>query len=572
MKGIYGIIKKLNKFKKEGFKMQTNEELLVKIEALKAQYEKEISQLKEENQKLQKINNWYKEQLDLGRAKKYGTSSEKSEHQEINMFNEAEAERGIFNVEPTEATITPTPKKKKNKRGASLKNLPVVTIEYKLSDEEIKCKKCNEILRIMKTEERTEIRIIPEKVQVIKHITYYYTCRNCAKTEILSTIVKANSPKALVAKSLVSPSVMAYLMTQKFANSMPLYRLEQSFKRLGVTISRQNLSNWMIMGAKLLQPLLRELKEALLRQEILHADETPLEVLCEPDRPAAMKSYMWLYRTSGNTSQNVVMYDYQGGRSGKFATEYLEGFRGYLHCDGYAGYHALENQGVTLCGCWAHARRKFYDAGGNIKTKVEDKFIDACENKFAVDISIDLSQQLPQVGFDYCNKLFELQRVKKLISAEQPVEMASYLNKIQKQYKDVTEEFYYWVDQNIDRSLPKSLVGGALTYAKNQKKYLTAFLRDDRIELSNNRAERSIKPFVIGRKNWLFCNTPSGAKASATIYSIVQTAIENDLKPIAYLDYVFTHIQKHGDDKIEAILPWSINIPQTCKIKENSNN
>lgn len=506
------------------------------------QLESEITTLKARVQELEALNKWYMEQLKVLRQKQFGASSEKSNRddlEQLNLFNEAEAERQPVTIEPDVETISY--QRKKGKRGENIKNLPVEVIEYTLPDEEKSCPVCSEELHVMSKEVRKELTIIPAKLKVIEHVSYVYSCRNCEKSDIETPIITAIAPKALLPKSMVSAELLAYIMSQKFINAMPLYRQEQEFKRLGVILSRQNLSNWVIKGAALLEPLLRELKNQLLTQAILHADETTLEVLCEPGRPAQTDSYMWLYRTSGSTNHPVVLYDYQEGRSGKFAKAYLEGFSGYLQTDGWHGYHKLEEAGVTLCGCWSHSRRKFNEALVGTVSKHPD-------SKEAI-------------GFTYCNKLFDVEKKAEQLTPEERHELR------QKEARPILEEFYKWIETCWDdNTLPQSLLGKALTYAQNQKKYLTAYLADGRIEISNNRAERSIKPFVIGRKNWLFCNTPGGAKSSAAVYSLLQTAVENELNPQAYMEYIFKQIQLQDELYVEKLLPWSEEIPKSCKM------
>lgn len=488
--------------------------------------------LKNEIEKLKKLNKWYEEQFKLSRKKMFGASSERSDMDQLNMFNEAEAESQAIAVEPTIEEITYKRKKKKGSREKSLENLPVETIEYTIEDNN--CPNCNSQLHIMSKEIRKELKIVPAKVSVIEHISNIYTCRNCEKTDITTPIITAPSPKALIPRSIVSPSVMAFIMNQKFVNSLPLYRQEQEFKRMNVLLSRQNLSNWMIAGAKILKPLVEEMKNNLLSKKVLHADETTLEVLCEPDRPAQTSSYMWIYRTTG-CDKPIVIYDYQQGRAGIYAENFLKGFTGYLHTDGWGGYHRLEPN-ITLCGCWAHTRRKFNEA---LTTKEADS--------------------LASIGLNYCNKLFDIERD---ITDNTPDEIFVLR---QEKSKPVAEEFFAWATDSLQKALPKSLIGTALQYALNQKKYLLSFLKDGRLELSNNRAERSVKPFVIGRKNWLFCNTPNGANSSAIIYSIIETAKENGLKPMEYLTYIFEQYQNNKD--ISKLLPWSDLIPDNCRIK-----
>lgn len=249
---------------------------------------------------------------------------------------------------------------------------------------------------------------------------------------------------------------------------------------------------------------------------------------------------MWVYRTSGCDAP-IIIYDYQEGRSGRFAKEFLNGFKGYLHTDGWGGYHQLEPE-ITLCGCWAHLRRKFDEALTVLREK----------------------KNSPEAkGYDFCNALFEIERRAEKMSPEERHELR------QQESKPLAAQFFEWAVQQSDKTLPKSLLGTALQYALNQKKYLCSFLEDGRIELSNNRAERSIKPFVIGRKNWLFCNTPAGAKSSAVLYGIIVTAKENGLIPYAYLTYVFEQIRLHGTDNIAGLLPWSNQIPEYCRTKNS---
>jgi len=253
--------------------------------------------------------------------------------------------------------VIPEHKRKKAKRGSKFDTLPVETIEYKLSDEEKVCANCGSTLTEMKKEVRKELIIIPAEVKVIKHVTYVYSCRKCDKEGTSSFIKAAEGPKALIPKSVVSPSLMAYIINQKYTNAMPLYRQEQEFKRYDIPLTRQDLSNWTLKGAALLKPLFEELKQELLTNELLHADETTVEILNELGRKATAKSYEWLYRTTKDAERPVIIYDYQIGRSGEYVKSFLKDWKGkYLHCDGYSGYKMLKN--VTLCGCLVHAKRK----------------------------------------------------------------------------------------------------------------------------------------------------------------------------------------------------------------------
>lgn len=513
------------------------------IDALKSQLKKKD----EEIVSLKKLNEWYIEQLKLRQKEKFGVSSEKSDENQItlfDLFNEAEILRQPIATEPDETILVAAHKKNKRKRGSKLDALPVETIYYELPEEERICDVCGSTLTEMKKEVRRELKVVPAKVSIIEHVTYVYSCRNCDKNGTAGFIKKAESPKAMIPKSMVSPSMMAYILNQKYTNAMPLYRQEQEFQRYGIEISRQNLSNWIIKGAELLKPLMLEMKHELLTNELLHADETTLEVLQEPGRASSAKSYMWVYRTSACAKHPIILYDYQQGRSGFHAKSFLKNWKGeYLHCDGYSGYKQLE--GVILCGCLVHARRKFHEAW-----KVNDSNEDA------------------KRGENFIQKLFAIEsKADKLgYSVEERLKLR------QTESKRVLDEFYQWIEVTAQKTLPQSLLGKAITYAQNQKEYLCNFLKDGRIQLSNNLAEQSVKPFVIGRKNWLFANTPNGATASSLIYSIIQTAIANDLKPLSYLEFIFEQIQLTKDLKMENLLPWSEKIPECCKNSKTCSN
>lgn len=503
-----------------------------------------VAKQEEELLCLKRLNDWYIEQLKLRQKEKFGKSSEKAADDNqlslFDLFNEAETLREPIVTEPGEETVIKAHKRKKRGRGESVARLPVQRIEYTLGEEERICPDCKSVLSEMKTEIRKEITIIPAQVYLVEHVTHVYSCRSCDREGTGGEIRKAPSPKALLPKSLVSPSLMAYIMNQKYANAMPLYRQEQEFKRLGVELSRQNLSNWVLKGAARLTPLFEEMKKELLNRELLHADETRLEVLKEPGRDSGCNSYMWLYRTSMDTTRPVIAYDYQIGRSGDYAKAFLKGWTGkYLHCDGYSGYKKLE--GVTLCGCFAHAKRKFHEAHqgnpGNEEAKRGESYI---QKLFAIEHKAD----------------------RKSYKAEDRLTLR------QKESAKVLEEFYEWIEEITPKTLPQSLLGKALTYAKNQRVFLSSFLKDGRIQLTNNLSEQAIKMFVIGRKNWLFSNTANGAKASAVIYSILQTAIANKLRPLYYLEHCLEQIQLRENLPMEELLPWSEKLPERCRNQE----
>ena len=343
-------------------------------------------------------------------------------------------------------------------------------------------------------------------------------------------------PKPVIAGSFASPEAVAHIMNQKFVMGVPLYRQEQEFQRGDLWLSRQTMSNWLLRVAEdWLEPLYKRFKTELLKHDVLHADETTVQVLREPGKTAQSKSYMWLYRTSGDTERPIVLYDYQTSRKAEHPQRLLEGWRGYLHADGYDGYHKLP-EGVTIVGCLAHFRRKFDEA---LKSLPEE----AREGSLAM------------AGKRYCDRLFELERDFADLAPEERFE------KRVQHSKPLLEELFAWSDSA--KVVPKSPVGKAVHYALSQRKYLERYLLDGRLEISNNRAERSIKPFVIGRKNWLFANTPRGAKASAVIYSILETAKENGLKPYDYLTHIFRtapNLDMHNPNHMKTLMPHHFKI------------
>lgn len=500
--------------------------------------------LEQQNAELTAKLNWFMEQFRLKQHQQFGASSERTEPEQQQLFNEAEAEAQPSLTEPSIEEITYRRHKSQGRREEQLKDLPVKTIEYRLPPEEQVCSCCGGSMHEMSTQVRQELTIIPAQAHVTKHVRYVYACRRCDREDVQTPIVTAPMPAPVLPGSLVSPSTMAHIMTQKYVESMPLYRQEQQLCRLGIELSRQTLANWMIQGAeRWLRPLYERMREHLLMQDILSADETNLQVLREPGRPAESTSYLWLYRT-GREGPPIVLYDYQTTRASKHLSRFLSGFKGYLHVDGYAGYNGLPD--ITLVGCWAHARRKFDEALKALLAEQRNAAVAAKE------------------GLEFCNQLFAIEREIHNATPEQRY-------KIRKERsRPVMEAFLAWLKDQRPRVLPKSAFGQAISYCLNQWDKLEAFLQDGRLELDNNRSERSIKPFVIGRKNWLFANTPKGAKASATIYSIVESAKENGLNPFNYLQYLFEkmpNVDIQDQNPIDDLLPWSSALPTGCRVK-----
>jgi len=481
----------------------------------------------------------YEELFHLAQHRRFCASSEKTNVNQLSYFyNESEVDAAPLSEEPEYEEIRYKRRKRKGKRKDDLSSLPVETINYTLPEDERICPEHNIPLHVMGHEKRQELKVIPARVVVVEHCQEVYSCRVCEKESDHVTIMKAPVPAPVIRGSLASPSAVAHIMTQKFVMCSPLYRQELEWGWFGVRLSRQTMSNWVIKCAfDWLTVIYVKLRIKLLESEILHADETTLQVLCELNRAAQTRSYMWLYRTSGDAVNPVVLYEYQETREAVHPQTFLAGFKGYVHTDGYQVYHSLI--AVIIVACWSHMRRKFEDA-------------------LKVMPAADRKGSNAQKGEAYCTRLFDFERKYAKLTAEERYE------KRQVESKPVAEEFFAWAGSI--RALPKSLLGEALTYAANQREWLMNVYLDGRLELSNNRAERSIKPFVTGRKNWLFCNTPNGADASAIVYSIIETARENGLKPFEYLKYLLEKLPNITTSEVDALGPWSEEIPEHIKM------
>ncbi len=520
----------------------------------KTELEAKVLQLSMEVESLSMKLSWYQEQYKLNRAQRFGPSSEQIPFDQLSFFNEAESEASAFVVlEPTfDEVKVPSKKKSKGRKQDITSGLPTITVEYRLSEEDLSCPQCGETLHEMKKEIHRELSVIPAQINVTEKVRYIYACRNCERNGTSTPIISALMPNPVIKNSLASPSMIAHIMQRKYVDAVPLYRQESQFKKYGIKLSRQTLANWMIKSSNdWLRPMYNLMHQELLKKQVLHADETVLEVLREPGREGIMNSYMWVY-VVGSGEIPIALYNYTQGRSGDFAKEFLKGFSGYLQTDGYAGYHKLQSNGhdsgIILSGCWAHARRKYDEALKGISDKMGTAAL------------------ITKQGLEYCNTLFRLEQHLKDLS---PGERHS---RRQEEALPVLEAYFAWTKRYQQEVLPKSLLGSAISYSLNQEVYLRSYVLDGRLELSNNRAERAIKPFVIGRKNWLFSNTPRGADASAIIYSIIETAKLNDINPFPYLEYIFEklpNINITSKEEVMKLMPWSKDLPASCRNLSN---
>lgn len=495
----------------------------------------EIAELRAEIKQLRQQNQWLLEQLKLARRQRFGASSEKSktdESEQLSLFSELRADIVIRGPEIRE--ISAYRRRKAGQVGMARlpQDLPVEIVEHELPEGARNCPECGGMLHTIGCETRDELKFVPARAVVVRHIRHTYACRHCEKHSDHVPVIRSGMPNPVIKGSFASPEAVAHIAYEKFAMGSPLYRQEQDWARKGVELSRQVMSGWLMRATQdWLYPIYDALKERLLSRDVLHADETVVQVLHEPAKAPQSKSYMWMYRTGSDASRAIILYEYRASRQARHPETFLRDYHGFLHTDGYDGYHDLP-AGISVVGCWAHVRRRFDEA---IKT-------------------IPLSGRADSPPMEAIRRIG---RLYKLEEALQPLSAAERFKARQQESRPLVEAFFDWC--NAQNALPKSHFGRAISYALHQRVWLEKYLLDGRLEIDNNRAERSIKPFVIGRKNWLFCNTQEGAKVSAVLYSVIETAKENGIHPFEYLTHVFRNAPNldmaSNSSAIESLLP-----------------
>lgn len=506
------------------------------------QLEALTKELHASNEKMQLL----MEQVILGKQNRFGRSSEKMEDSNqicflevdgtIVFFNEAEAVCDLGAAEPEDLEVkSPKQPKRKGKKEADLSGLTVRRIDHYLSEIELEAEFGADGWKQLPDAISRKYHFVPAKVEVEEHHIGVYA----SKTD--EHMVKADHPKALLHGSLVSPSLAAAIINGKYVNAVPLYRLEQEFQRYGLQITRQNMANWCIrLGEEYLSVLYDYLHKELYSYHVIQADETP--VLVNHDgRKAGSKSWMWVYR-SGYLyhNQQIVLYEYHKTRNASHPREFLKGYEGICVTDGYQVYHTLEKEleELTIAGCWVHCRRRF-DEALNLIHKSYQKEADA----------FLLMKQI-QAIYREEGKLNDLSSDERLKQRQAVI-------------KPLVDAFFAYL-KTIKVS-QKDKFGDAVSYALNQEKYLRVFLADGEVPIDNNASERAIRGFCIGKKNWQMIDTINGAKTSAIIYSIVETAKANNLKPFDYVQYLLEEIPQHMDDTdcsfLENLLPWSEKLP-----------
>lgn len=471
------------------------------------------------------------QELALAKHRYYGRKSEKNDDDatQPDLFDEPQLPDNKDEVEQVDEAITVSYKRKKPGRKPLPKALPRTTIIHDLNANEKQCA-CGCLLTKIDEEKTEQLNIIPAKVEIIEHVRIKYACKSCKQSV---KTAKLSSPHP-IPKSIASPGLLAYVATAKYCDHLPLYRQEAIFKRLGIDIARNTLASWMIKASNLLLPIYRCLTQRICDYNIAFADETRVQVLKEPERDPKSQSYMWCF-VGGPPDERSIIYHYDKSRANTVIAELIPDFSGYLHCDGYVGYDAYASaHEVKLVACWAHCRRKFVEITKVIKSEgLAHKMVKLIAKLYKVEAEI----QSKNLSID---------------------EITLY----RQQYaKPILEQIRKFIDTNAHKVLPKSAIGRAFAYANNQWLKLIRYIDDGRLHIDNSITERAIKPFVIGRKNYLFCDSVKGAHASQVLYSLIETCKAHGIEPCSYLCKVFELIPAATTlEEIEKLLPFTIEL------------
>ena len=465
------------------------------------------------------------ERYNLKLANEYGKKSEKMPGAD-EVFNEVELVLDEHDKSILADSIINVKTKSKPKRKPLPEALPRKEVVVDIDESDKICDCCQSPLHKMGESSSEALEFVPAHIKVIKTLRPKYACRQCERNGLKSVVKTALMPATPIPKSIATPSLLSQIITCKYQFGLPLNRQETMFTDIGIELSRQTMSSWMLSSAQLLEPLYMRLKEILLAEPAIHGDETPLKVI----KAEKATSYMWVYccgsdRASEKT--NIVLYDYHNSRAAQCAIDFLAGYKGYMHVDGYKAYELTQ---AKLVACLAHIRRKFVDA----------KKIQAKKRTGKVDVALNL--------------------IGKLYGIEQQLKEKSIIDKFnirQSHAKPIVNALHDWLTEHKGKVPPKSKLGEAISYSINQFDKFQRYLEDGRLSIDNNRAERAIKPFVIGRKAWLFSNTCNGADASAILYSLVETAKANGLVVHDYISRCLQHIAEQPNN-LEPLLPWNI--------------
>lgn len=456
------------------------------------------------------------------------------------QFNEAETFENVTEPEPLDETGAPVIKETKPSKRKNLvnrqSNLEEIIVVYDIKDEEKICPNCGTKLVSLSEKIVYTIRYIPSKVIKVKNVLKSYYCPNCKNDS--KSYVKQAKINTCFPKTMVESSIISNIITNKYEKYLPLYRQEKMFNNVGLDVTRPNLSNWVIAGCNVLEPLYKIMERDALTEDIIHMDETTLTVLDN----SKSKNYIWGLFSGKHSHKNIRLYYYNQSREYRNAINLLKGFKGFVQSDGYKAYQIVPN--TINVGCMAHARRKFVELQKSLAKQ-----------------SITFSTATK--ALEYINKLYKIEHQ---LEGKTIEEIKETRNKIS---KPILEELYNWcVDNMTYKILPQSSIGKAIQYFINNYEYLQNYLLDGRLSIDNNLAERGMKSFVMGRKNFLFCITENGANKSCIAYSVVESAKANNLKVEDYLNYVFTalgNIDNPSIEDYESLLPYSSTLPNYLK-------
>lgn len=510
-----------------------------------AKKQHKIDEQAEEIKELKTELNRITEFLKLAGKKIYGSSTEKicEDYGQLSFFEEEKTADNIPK-ECSKTKVTSHERRKHRTFDEKLKNAPKTVIIHELTEEEKVCPKCGSQMTVIGYDSFIQVEYIPARIEVQEHRKEKAVCRKCSKNGMEGVFRTAKAPEPLIERSFVTPSLLSYIINEKFVKAVPLYRLEKDLAYWGINISRQTMDNLVMAAAEMMMPLYELMHKIMVKLDILHADETPTQVNRVKGKHKPVKGYMWVYRSGRYSCTPIVLYEYRNGRKGEYPKNFLNGFSGYLHCDGLRQYDEVIC--AVRVGCWAHLRRYFLNA---VNVQYDKK-----------DFSTTAGQ-----GFMMINEIFRIEGR----DPENPYEKSSYslpeIAEIRKNTtKKLAERFFEWCEK---QNISKDLTGRAITYALGQKKSLMNVFLDPRLELTNNAAERAVKPVVIGRKNWLFAHCERGAKANAVLYSIIETAKENMLKPYEYIKWVLESLRSMSFNSFEDFLPWNKNLPKELRLE-----
>ena len=477
--------------------------------------------------------------LNQNRAR-FGQSSEKRTYQlcdgQLSLFEQAgdgiteKAPDETAASEKEEVSVAAYKRKPKRTMEELAANLPEEPVILDLPEEEKRTADGRSLKCIGRDLVRSELVREPERIFVRKYYCMTYADPDAEALTGTADIRRPDPPAPLLPHSYASASVVTDIIVKKYADALPLYRQEQMWKRLGVELMRNTMAHWIVLTAETyLKPFSDAFLSELLRQAVIHADETVLQVNKEPGREATAESRIWAYASSKRAERQIRYFRYEESRKGACAEKVLGDYTGAVISDGYSGYNILSK--AARAGCWAHARRKWVEAMPEGATK---------ENALAAK------------GLEYCSQLFEVEKKLEGLPDAERRERRQLLS------KPIVDAYYAWLDTIFK---PAGKLKKAITYSLNQREFLCAFLDHGEIEISNNQVENAIRPIVVGRKNWLFCDTQAGANASVIVFTVLETAKANGLNPETYLNHLLTVLpERFATDPqaaVDDLLPWT---------------